>query len=445
MIKEEIHMGKLTFKGGIHPYDGKDLSKNSPIEKYLPRGEMVYPLSQHIGAPSVPCVKKGDHVLAGQKIAEAGGFVSVPLHASVSGTVKGIEKRLTATGTMSDSIIIENDQQYTEQEFYSAELSSLSKEEILSRIREGGVVGMGGAGFPTHVKLAPKDPEKIEYILVNGAECEPYLTSDYRRMLEEPEKVISGLEVILRLFDKAKGYICIEDNKPDCIEKMRALVKDRPRMEVKELMTKYPQGGERTLIYAVTGREINSSMLPADVGCIVDNVETVTDIYQAVVAGRPVMSRIVTVTGNAVANPKNFSVLTGTCMQELVEAAGGLKDDTAKVVSGGPMMGFAMYDLNVPCVKTTSAFLCLERDQVSEAKMTACINCGRCVRVCPGHVLPARLATLAERGDMAGFEKMDGMECCECGCCSYVCPAKRPLTQSIKSMRKMVLASRRKK
>ena len=248
-------MGKLTFKGGIHPYDGKDLSKNSPIEKYLPRGEMVYPLSQHIGAPSVPCVKKGDHVLAGQKIAEAGGFVSVPLHASVSGTVKGIEKRLTATGTMSDSIIIENDQQYTEKEFDSAELSSLSREEILSRIQEGGVVGMGGAGFPAHVKLAPKDPEKIEYILVNGAECEPYLTSDYRRMLEEPEKVISGLEVILRLFDKAKGYICIEDNKPDCIEKMRALVKDRPRMEVKELMTKYPQGGERTLIYAVTGRE----------------------------------------------------------------------------------------------------------------------------------------------------------------------------------------------
>ena len=411
----------------------------------LPKGEMVYPLSQHIGAPSVPCVKKGDHVLAGQKIAEAGGFVSVPLHASVSGTVKGIEKRLTAAGTMSDAIVIENDQQYTEKEFDSAELSSLSREEILSRIQEGGVVGMGGAGFPAHVKLAPKDPEKIEYILVNGAECEPYLTSDYRRMLEEPEKVISGLEVILRLFDKAKGYICIEDNKPDCIEKMRALVKDRPRMEVKELMTKYPQGGERTLIYAVTGREINSSMLPADVGCIVDNVETVTDIYQAVVAGRPVMSRIVTVTGNAVANPKNFSVLTGTYMQELVEAAGGLKDDTAKVVSGGPMMGFAMYDLNVPCVKTTSAFLCLERDQVSEAKMTACINCGRCVRVCPGHVLPARLATLAERGDMAGFEKMDGMECCECGCCSYVCPAKRPLTQSIKSMRKMVLASRRKK
>lgn len=440
-------MRKLTFKGGIHPYDGKELSKDSPIEKYLPQGEMVYPLSQHIGAPSAPCVSKGDHVLAGQKIAEANGFVSVPLHASVSGTVKGIEKRLTATGGKVDSIIIENDQQYEEASFQTADLSSLSREEIISRIREGGVVGMGGAGFPTHVKLSPKDPQKIEYVLVNGAECEPYLTSDYRRMLEEPEKVVAGLEIILKLFDQATGYICIEDNKPDCIEKMKALVKDKPRMEVKELMTKYPQGGERTLIYAATGREINSSMLPADVGCVVDNIDTVVAIYKAVILGRPVMSRIVTVTGDAIAHPRNFTVLTGTNMEELIQAAGGLKADTAKVVSGGPMMGFAMFDLHVPCVKTTSAFLCLERDAVSEAKKqeTACINCGRCVTVCPGRVLPARLATLAERGDMEGFEKMNGMECCECGCCSYVCPAKRPLTQSIKSMRKMVLASRRKK
>ncbi|HIY00579.1 MAG TPA: electron transport complex subunit RsxC [Candidatus Blautia faecipullorum] len=438
-------MGKLTFKGGIHPYDGKGLAKNSPVEKYLPKGEMVYPLSQHIGAPSAPCIKKGDHVLAGQKIADAGGFVSVPLHASVSGTVKGIEKRLTATGGMCDAVIIENDQQYEETEFFSAELPSLSKEDILKRIQEGGVVGMGGAGFPTHVKLSPKDPSKIEYVLVNGVECEPYLTSDYRRMMEEPEKVVSGLEIVLKLFENAKGYICIEDNKPDCIEKMRSLVKDHSRIEVRELMTKYPQGGERTLIYATTGREINSSMLPADVGCVVDNVETVVAIYNAVLLGRPVINRNVTVTGDAVSSPKNFRVLTGTCMEELISAAGGLKDPTAKVVSGGPMMGFAMFDLQVPCTKTTSAFLCLAHDQVSEAKMTACINCGRCVRVCPGHVLPSRLATLAERGDMAGFEKLNGMECCECGCCSYVCPAKRPLTQSIKSMRKMVLASRRKK
>ena len=440
-------MGKLTFKGGIHPYEGKELSKDHPIEKYLPKGDLVYPLSQHIGAPSVPCVKKGDTVLAGQKIADAGGFVSVPLHASVSGTVKGIEKRLNATGSMVDCIVIENDQQYQETEFQEARLEDLTKEEILNRIKEGGVVGMGGAGFPTHVKLAPKDPSKIEYILVNGAECEPYITSDYRRMIEEPEKVVKGLQVILTLFDSAKGYICIEDNKPDCIAKMKELVKDIDRIEVKEMMTKYPQGGERTLIYAATGREINSSMLPADVGCVVDNVETVISVYKAVILGRPVNSRVVTVTGDGIKEPKNLLVLAGTDMSELVDAACGLKGKIAKAISGGPMMGFALYDLHVPCTKTTSAFLFLEHGAVSEAQeiQTACINCGRCVSVCPGHVLPARLAKLAERGDMAGFEALDGMECCECGCCSYICPAKRPLTQSIKSMRKMVLASRRKK
>lgn len=438
-------MGLLTFKGGIHPYDGKELSKGYPIEKYFPKGEMAYPLSQHIGAPAVPLVKKGDRVLVGQKIADAGGFVSAPIHASVSGTVKGLESRLTATGTMANAIIVENDQQYESVEFTSARLEDLSKEQILKRIQEGGVVGMGGAGFPTHVKLSPKDPSSIEFVLVNGAECEPYLTSDYRRMLEEPEKVVGGLQVMLRLFDHARGYICIEDNKPDCIQKMKDLVQNLPNIEVKEMMTKYPQGGERTLIYATTGREINSSMLPADVGCVVDNIDTVTAIYQAVIQGMPVTSRIVTVTGDAISQPKNFTVLTGTNMRELIEAAGGLKGNAAKIISGGPMMGFAMYQLDVPCVKTTSAFLCLSKDEVSQAVETACINCGRCVSVCPGHVLPARLATFALHGDMEAFQKYDGMECCECGCCSYICPAKRPLTQSIKSMRKMVLASRRKK
>ena len=228
---------------------------------------------------------------------------------------------------------------------------------------------------------------------------------------------------------------------------MKELVKDIDRIEVKEMMTKYPQGGERTLIYAATGREINSTMLPADVGCVVDNVETVISVYKAVILGRPVNSRVVTVTGDGIKEPKNLLVLAGTDMSELVDAAGGLKGKIAKAISGGPMMGFALYDLHVPCTKTTSAFLFLEHDAVSEAQeiQTACINCGRCVSVCPGHVLPARLAKLAERGDMAGFEALDGMECCECGCCSYICPAKRPLTQSIKSMRKMVLASRRKK
>ncbi|CCX57735.1 putative uncharacterized protein [Blautia hydrogenotrophica CAG:147] len=437
-------MGLLTFKGGIHPFDGKELSKEQPIEVYLPKGTMAYPLSQHIGAPAKPVVKKGDRVLKGQVIAEAGGFVSAPIHASVSGTVKGMEPRLTATGTMANAIIVENDQQYEEVEYQPVtSLGELTKEEILKRIQEGGVVGMGGAGFPTHVKLAPKNPESIEYILVNGAECEPYLTSDYRRLLEEGEQVVEGLKVMLALFDNAKGYICIEDNKPDCIRKMEELVKDIPRIEVKALMTKYPQGGERALIYATTGREINSSMLPADVGCVVDNVDTVTAIYKAVMLGRPVIDRIVTVTGDAVAQPKNFLVSTGTNMNELVEAAGGFKGQPEKIISGGPMMGFSMYGLDIPCTKTSSAILSFLRDEVSHVQETACINCGRCVSVCPGHVIPARLATFAQHGDMEKFQEFDGMECCECGCCSYICPAKRPLTQSIKSMRKMVLASRK--
>lgn len=438
-------MGFLTFKGGVHPYDGKDMSKTCPTEKYLPRGEMVYPLSQHIGAPAVPVVGKGDAVLAGQMIAQAGGFVSAPVHASVSGTVKGIEPRLTATGSKVNSIIIENDGQYAETDYVPAKLEELSKEQILKRIQDGGVVGMGGAGFPTHVKLAPKNPDAIEYILVNGAECEPYITSDYRRMLDNSKELVEGLKVILSLFPKAKGYICIEDNKPDCIMKLESLVKDLPRIEVKSLLTKYPQGGERTLIYATTGRMINSSMLPADVGCIVDNVETVVAVYRAVVLGKPVTERIFTVTGDGIAAPAHYDVLTGTDMAELIEAAGGLKSQGGKVISGGPMMGFAMFDLHVPCTKTNSSLLCMEKDEVSEAVQTACINCGRCVQACPGHIVPARLATLAEHGDMEGFQKMDGMECCECGSCSYVCPAKRPLTQSIKSMRKMVLASRKKK
>ena len=251
-------MAFLTFRGGIHPYDGKDLSKNCPVEKYLPKGDLAILVSQHIGAPAKPIVKKGDHVLAGQKIAEAGGFVSAPIHSSVSGTVKGIEKRLTAVGAMGDAIIIENDGLYESVEYAPAKLSDLSKEDILKRIQEGGVVGQGGAGFPTHVKLSPKEPDKIDHILVNGAECEPYITSDYRRMMEEPESIVGGLEVILKAFPKAVGCICIEDNKPDCIARMKEAIKGKERMEVKELKTKYPQGGERTLIYAVTGREINS-------------------------------------------------------------------------------------------------------------------------------------------------------------------------------------------
>ena len=439
-------MGILSFKGGIHPYDGKELSKEKPIQKLLPKGELTYMLSQHIGAPANPVVEKGDHVKVGQVIAEAGGFVSAPIHASVSGTVKGIESRLTVTGTIGKAIIVENDGQYETVEFEKIDsLEGLSKQDILKKVQAAGVVGMGGAGFPTHVKLSPKEPEKIEYILVNGAECEPYLTSDYRRMLENPEWVVGGLKVILQLFDRAKGFICIKDNKPDCIEKMRELTKNESRIEVKELKTKYPQGAERCLIHATTGRDVNSSMLPADAGCIVDNIDTVVAIHHAVMWGQPLMHRVVTVTGDCINDPRNFEICTGMDYEELIDAAGGLKKDPEKIIIGGPMMGNSVYTLHLPSTKTSSALLCLSNDEVSHSPKTACINCGRCVTACPANLVPAQLGTYAEHHNEEAFVKWEGMECVACGCCSFVCPAKRPLTQEIKSMRAIVLANRKKK
>lgn len=439
-------MGFSTFKGGVHPYDGKDLAKDQPIQKIMPKGEMVYPVSQHIGAPASPIVAVGDRVLRGQKIAEAGGFVSAPIYASVSGTVKAIQPRRTAVGDMVNSIIVENDGLMEEVEFYPVEdINSLSKEEILNRIKEAGVVGMGGAGFPTHVKLSPKEPEKIEFIIANCAECEPYLTADYRRMMETPEELVEGMKIVLRLFEGAKGILGVEDNKPDAIAKLQELTKDEPRVEVMPLQTKYPQGGERQLIYATTKREINSTMLPADAGCIVDNVETLISIYHAVKFGKPVMERIFTVTGDAVVKPGNFLYCIGMSYAELLEAAGGFKEQPEKIISGGPMMGFSMFELEIPTTKTSSSLLCFLKDEVAASETTACINCGRCVGACPEQIVPSKLAKMSEFGDKAAFEKWNGMECIECGSCSYICPAKRPLAQYIKTMKKQILADRRKK
>ena len=430
-------MAKLTFKGGIHPYDGKELSKDKPIKAVLPKGDLVYPLSQHIGAPARPVVAKGDHVLTGQKIAEAGGFVSAPVYATVSGTVKAIEPRRVVTGDNVMSIIVENDGLYEEVEYPEVRpLAEMTREEIIEQVKEAGIVGMGGAGFPTFIKLSPKEPEKIDYVIANCAECEPYLTSDYRRMLEEPEKLVDGMKVYLKLFENARGILAVEDNKPDCIELLRNLTK--------ELRTKYPQGAERQIIYATTGRAINSSMLPADAGCIVNNVDTIVAVYHAVYEGKPLMNRIVTVTGDAVADPRNFSVRIGTNYHELIEEAGGFKKDPVKIISGGPMMGFGIFDLDVPTTKTASALLCLTEDDVSRMEPSACINCGRCVEACPSRLIPSRLADYAEHYEEEAFLSYNGMECCECGCCSFVCPAKRSLTQSIKSMRKIQLAKKKK-
>lgn len=439
-------MKRKTFKGGAHPYDGKKMSRDCPIEILNPGDTLVYPLSQHIGAMAKPLVKAGDRVLVGQKIAEKGGFISANIHSSVSGTVKAIEKRLVATGGMVDSIIVENDGMYEEAApIFSGNPDELSKDEIIKIIEEAGIVGMGGAGFPTNVKLSPKNADIIDSIIVNGAECEPYLTSDYRRMVEQTDKLVKGLKIVLKIFPDAKGYFGIEDNKPEAIEALLKATENEDRIEVVPLKTKYPQGGERSMIYAVTGRKINSKMLPADVGCIVHNVDTIYAIYNAVYNGKPLIERIVTITGDAVRTPKNFQVRIGTSFRELIDAAGGFTTEPEKIISGGPMMGFSFFNIDVPVVKGSSSLLAFIKDDVSHEEPSACIRCGRCAAACPEHLLPMKLAALAGQNEPEEFKKLGGMECVECGCCSYVCPAKRQVTQSIRSMKKLIIASARKK
>lgn len=440
-------MGNSTFKGGTHPYEGKELSMDNPIQVVMPKDELVFPMSQHIGAPAKPTVSVGDTVKMGQIIGEAGGFISANIVSSVSGKVTKIEQRLTGSGAKANCVVIENDGEYEAVEGFGEErdYTALSKEEIRQIIKDAGIVGMGGAGFPTNVKVTPKNEDQIDYVIINGAECEPYLTSDYRLMLEKPEQLIMGLKVLLRLFDNAKGIIAIEDNKPEAISKLSYLTQDEPMISVKALKTKYPQGAERQVIYVTTGRKIYSKMLPADAGCVVDNVQTVLAVYDAVCRSIPSISRVMTLTGDAMAKPQNYEVKFGMSHAELLEEAGGLVEGGAeKIISGGPMMGMAMYDLNVPITKTSSSILAMSKDEVAACEPTNCIRCGRCATVCPSHLVPQKMAEAANRSDLELFQKLNGMECYECGTCTYVCPAKRRLTQSFKQARRAVRDSARK-
>ena len=437
-------MGLLTFKGGIHPDDGKRFSKDQPIRPVVPQGELVYPLSQHIGAPAKPVVKKGDCVLKGQLIAEAGGFVSSPIYSSVSGKVKGLEQRFNPTGSQVECIVVENDGEYKEVEYEPVKpLEEMTREEIINKIGDAGIVGMGGAGFPTKVKLSPKEPDKIEYIIANCAECEPYITADYRRMLEYTEDLVSGMKVILSLFPNARGVFAVEDNKKDCIEKLQKAVAGDPRIDVKALMTKYPQGAERQLIYAVTKRAINSTMLPADAGCIVDNVATVIAINQAVRYNQPLISKVMTISGDGI-TPSNIEVPIGTSFKWIVEQLGGFKSEVQKLICGGPMMGSALIHLDIPVTKTSSSLLALVQDEVSLFEPSACIRCGRCKDVCPSLLVPQKLYQIATKNDTEAFILNGGMECIECGCCSYTCPAKRNMTQAFKKMKYLVSINKRK-
>ena len=439
-------MGALTFKRGIHPSHSKDFTEKKPIKIYMPQGDLVFPMLQHIGAPCKPLVKKGDKVLVGQKIGEPQGFVSSPIHATVSGTVKAIQDVLHPNGSKVQGIVIENDGEYTEIDTMVGrnDYKNLSREEIISIIKEAGIVGMGGATFPTFIKLSPPPEKKIDHIIVNGAECEPYLTSDHRIMLEETDRVVKGLQIILHLFPDAKGFIGIEDNKPDAIKAMQEATKGIDNITVAPLKTKYPQGAEKQLIYSITKREVVAGGLPADVGCIVQNIDTVVAIHRAVLRGRPLMRRIVTVSGGAIKEPQNFKVRIGTSYRELIEAAGGFKEEPAKVISGGPMMGMALFSLDVPIIKGSSSILCLTKKEAIQREESNCIRCGKCVSICPMNLLPYKLNLLAINNEDDLFVKNKGMNCIECGACSYVCPSNRHLTHSIRTTKRTIMAKKKK-
>ena len=438
-------MRLLTFRGGIHPPDSKGFSEKEAIKEIFPEvgAKLVYPMQQHIGAPCEVIVEKGERVLLGQKIGEAKAFVSAPVHASVSGTVVDIVQWLTPGGTPAQSVVVENDGKYEEHPDINkhTDYKETPRERLIEMIKEAGIVGQGGAGFPTHVKLSPPPEKKIEYFIVNAAECEPYLTTDHRVLLEEAEVIIRGVQIVLHMFPDAKGYIAIENNKPDAIKHLTERCND-PRIEVVGLQTKYPQGAEKQLISACTGREVPSGGLPADAGCIVNNVDTVIAIERAIVRGRPIMRRVVTVSGKAPANPGNYKVRIGMKFDDLLNAVGGFKEEPYKLISGGPMMGAAMYSLDVPIVKTAGAILCLTEDECKVEPETSCIRCSRCVNICPAGLMPLMLNHYVINQEFDKFKQNNGMDCIECGSCSYVCPAKRHLAQSIRFARRQVLTKK---
>ena len=441
-------MGDRTFRGGVHPEEMKELSCEKPLVSYAPKGDLVFLTSQHIGKPAAPVVKKGDQVLAGQLIAEASGFVSANIVSSVSGTVKAVEMRPTAAGTMGQAIVITSDGQNTLAEGVGVktDYKTLSNQEILDKVKAAGIVGMGGAGFPTHVKLTVKEPEKINYIIANGAECEPYITCDDQLMRSCAGEIVEGLEIILRLFPKAVGVIAIEENKPQAIAAMKAACAGHEKISVLPLMTKYPQGGERSLISVITGKHLKLGMLPADAGCVVDNVATIRAIYRAVCLNEPLMERTVTVSGDCTKDTGNFFVKVGTCAAELVEAVGGWKEgvEPKKILFGGPMMGVALSSLEVPICKNNNAITALSYDTVEEETITACLRCGRCNRVCPLGLSPQLMQVAAMRKDYERYEKhLYGLECIACGCCSYNCPAKRPLMQLFKQTKAEIMATKK--
>ncbi len=437
-------MGLLTFKGGIHPPHSKKSTENLPIVDFLGPKVIEIPLRQHIGAPCEPAVAKGDLVKVGQLIGTAGGFVSANVHSSVSGTVMDVRKQNTAYG-FDTCVVIENDDKYELADTVKPkpDFKTLTGKEIVDIIKDAGIVGMGGAGFPTHVKLSPPPEKQIDTIVLNGAECEPYLTCDHRLMLEEPKNIIKGLQILMHALGVKNGVIGIESNKPDAIAKMTEAAKNT-EIRVVGLKTKYPQGAEKQLIFACTNRAIPSGGLPMDIGVVVNNVATAATIGNLFETGMPLVERVCTVTGKGIKTPKNIRFKVGTPLKALIDFCDGYNGTPGKILLGGPMMGVAQFSDELPAMKNTSGILVFSQEDAKLPEATACIKCGKCVTTCPINLEPIQISAYALLHEYDKAAKYNALDCIECGSCSFICPAKRPLLQSIRVAKREILARKRK-
>ncbi|MDZ7672011.1 MAG: electron transport complex subunit RsxC [Halanaerobiales bacterium] len=427
-------MSVLTFKQGIHPEYHKELTKDVPLREASRPKEIVVPLQQHIGAPLKPTVEKGDHVKRGQKIGDTDSFVAAPVHSSVSGTVKSIEKVRTPSGQKTLSVIIEADEEdvFDDSLKPNKDIDQLEPKEIIDIIREAGIVGLGGAMFPTHVKLSVPDDKNIDYFILNGIECEPFLNVDNRMMIERSEDIVEGMKLMMKAADVKKGIIGIEDNKPRAISNMKKAVENEENIEIKVFETKYPQGGEKMLIKAALGREVPDGGLPLDVGVIVNNISTAIAVLEAVAVGKPLIERTITITGEGISKPCNLYYSIGTKVKDLINEAGGYEGEPAKIILGGPMTGSAQHTTDVPTVKGTSGIIVLHKKSVAKFDPKPCIKCARCVDSCPMYLLPLKLSDLSQYEKYDELDEYDVQSCIECGSCSYICPADRPLLDYIR-------------
>jgi H+/Na+-translocating ferredoxin:NAD+ oxidoreductase subunit C len=442
--RSSIYMLKIRSfkKGGIHPHGRKFLSEKVQIVE-LPRpAAVIIPMSQHLGAPAIVCVSKGDTVTAGQRIGTGESFISADIHSSVNGTVKDIKSIILANGIETNAVFIETDNSSDNQIKFSSidteHINKLTQQELLKIIKDSGIVGMGGAAFPAHVKFNIPKGKKAKYLVINGVECEPYLTADHRLMLEYTDEILEGVAVISKIIDAEQVIIGIEANKMNAALKIEKLIEEKGLpFIVQPLKVRYPQGDEKQLLKATIGKEVPSGGLPIEIGAVVSNVGTAFAIYEAVTKNKPLIERVVTVTGDAVNNPGNFRTVVGTPINVLIEAAGGFKEEPVKMVAGGPMMGFAFFDLEAPVTKGTSGILALTKDNLDYASETACISCGKCVMVCPMGLQPTRLYKLIDNSKFSDAMALNLMDCKECGCCSFSCPAKIPLVHGFKYGKKM--------